>query len=193
MMTSESEGTRGLPRILRISSLESSSGSLVNQHFRPESFKHSSSIAGNKDEWEATFDWEQDLVSTRHEEGDSSFALAGTEMDPLSLTMKIRENLALGLEQFTLDVVDEDEISHQDYKAGSPEDFASDLGCLRTIPVERVRENSKRYSTGWYAESLQFIPVRVVHGKRGGKEFEMKITSLTLDGKPVSSADDCSL
>lgn len=192
-MTSETRGTRGLPRLLHASSIESSSGSLVEQHFRPDSFKQSSSIAGSEDGWEATFDWEQKLVSTRHEDGDSSFALSGAETDPLSLTRNIMENLALGVQHFTMDVVDEDEISPQEYKAGPTESFSSDLGCLRTIPVERIRENSKRYSTGWYAESLQFIPVRVVHGKQGGKEFEMKIIDLVLDDKPIKGVNDCSL
>lgn len=192
-MTSESRGTHGLPKMLRASSAESSSGSLVDQQFRPDTFNHASSIAGRQDHWDATFNWEQDLVSTRHEDGVSSLALAGAETDPLSLTMKIRESLAMGRPQFSTDVVDEDEISRHDYQSGPAENLSTALGCLRAVPVERIRENSKRYSTGWYAESLGYIPVRVVHGKKGGKEFDMKIISLTLDDQPVSGAGDCPL
>jgi len=192
-MTSESRGTRGLARILGASSRETSSGVLLGQHYQPHAYSHHSTIAGRDDRWSAQFDWENQWISTSHEDGTSRLPLSGPVTDPLALTMVIRENLLQGLQQFGLDVVDADEIDHHQYRTGASEEFSTPLGCLRTVPVERIRENSKRYSTGWYAETLHFIPVRIVHGKRGGKEFEMKIRHLELNGEAISGASDCAL
>ncbi len=191
LLMSTSKGTRGLPRILKAGSTERSSGQWNKGLFQQVDYSQRSKIAGKKDQWTAQFDWPNGQVTTRHEKGESVLPINAGTADPLTLSLVLREQLEQGLTHFFVEVVDEEEIDRYEFKAGKATRLQTSLGCYQVIPLERVRQNSKRYSAGWYATSLAYIPVRISHGKKGGKEYEMRITSLVLDGEPVPAAPDC--
>ncbi len=192
LLKSESKGTRGMARILSAASTERSSGQWNNDIFQQVEYSQRSKIAGKKDRWTAQFDWANGQVTTRHEKGESVLPVNAGTADPLTLTLVLREQLEQGLTHFFVEVVDEEEIDRHEFKAGEATRLQTSLGCYEVIPLERVRENSKRYSAGWYATSLSYIPVRIRHGKKGGKEYEMRITRLVLDGESVPGTPDCS-
>lgn len=191
VLESSSEGTRGLAAFLNVGSKETSKGSWVGGIFRPVEFRHHARVAGVDERWEARFEWLDGLVRTRTEEGAHALEVAPDTVDPLSLTLTLGRMLAQGTTDFEVEVVDEDTIDTHRYTSGGSQALNTALGCLDTTTLERVRENSKRYSTGWYAKGLNYLPVRVRHGKRGGKEFDMRIQSLELNGQPVARGDDC--
>ena len=191
-MSSESKGTKGLARFLNLHSEEHSRGQWRGGQPRTSSFSHHSSVAGVDDRWDASFDWAGQSVATRTEDGDFTLEIAvGTE-DPLSLTLALGQALAAGETAITVQVVDEDTIDSHLYRRGDTTFLQTALGCLEVVPLERIRENSSRYSTGWYATELNYVPVRLLHGKRDGKEFEMRVRSLDIDGTPVPVREDCS-
>jgi hypothetical protein len=191
LLKSSSRGTRGIARMLKANSNEQSSGNWVNGRFQPAEFSHQSRVAGRDDQWTAHFDWPGSQLTTRHEDGESILPLSGPVFDPVSLTLALRNALESGSVSMDFDVVDEDEIDRHLYKADKPGQLDTRLGCFEVVPVERIRENSQRYSTGWYASTLSFIPVRLRHGKKGGKEFELRLIGLKLNGKEITARPDC--
>ena len=191
-MKSTSKGTRGIAKFLKVKSSESSSGEWRNGRFRPVEFSHHGKVAGKDDLWSARFDWQEQKVSTTHEDGNSVLPLGNNTHDPVTLTLAIRDLLQQDHGDMDLRVVDEGEIDQHRYSPSAAVTLDTALGCFRSTPVKRVRENSQRYSTGWYAEALEFIPVRIIHGKKGGREFELRIRSLVLDGKEIEGPGDCS-
>lgn len=191
LLKSESKGTHGMARLLKAGSSEHSLGQWNNENFQQVEYSQSSKIAGNKNHWTAHFDWPNGRVTTRHEKGESILPVNAGTADPLTLSLVLRAQLERSLTHFFVEVIDEEEIDRYEFSAGKATRLQTTLGCYEVIRLERVRENSKRYSAGWYATSLAFIPVRIKHGKKGGKEFEMRITSLILDGEAVSVAPDC--
>ena len=191
ILRNDGKGTKGLARFLNARSTESGRIHWRTGSIEPLVFSHHSKIAGRDDRWSAEFDWSRSVVETVHEDGESSLPLPAGTMDPLSLTLLLRQYLEQGRDQWLVKVVDEDEIDDHTYAAGSPETLQTALGCVEVVPLERVRENSKRYSKGWYAPSLAFIPMRIQHGKRGGKDFDLRIRQLTIAGKAVEKQPDC--
>ena len=191
LLKSESKGTHGMARLLNAGSSERSLVDWNNEGFQQVEYIQSSKIAGKKDHWTAHFDWSNGRVTTRHEKGESILPVNAGTADPLTLSLVLREQLKQGLTHFFVEVIDEEEIKQYEFSAGKATRLQTSLGCYEVIRLERVRENSKRYSAGWYATSLAFIPLRIRHGKKGGKEYEMRITSLVLDGEAVSVAPDC--
>ncbi len=191
LLKSDSKGTRGIARFLNAGSSERSSGHWNNDKFQQLEYRQHSKIAGRNDHWTAHFDWSNGRVTTHHEKGESILSVNAGTTDPLTLTLALREQLERGQAHFFVEVVDEEEIGQYEFRAGKAIELQTSLGCYEVIPLERVRENSKRYSAGWYATSLAYIPVLVRHGKMGGKEYEMRITSLVLNGDAVSVAPDC--
>lgn len=190
-LSSTSSGTRGLARLLRVSSEEHSSGRLRDGRLEPLEFRHHTKVVGRDDRWSATFDWTERVVTTSTEDGGFELPLGEDTMDPLSVTLTLGRHLASGATEFTIGVLDEDEIDEHLYRASPPESLQTELGCLEVIALERVRENSERYSTGWYANELDHVPVRARHGKRGDREFDMRILRLELDGQAVAAREDC--
>ena len=89
-------------------------------------------------------------------------------------------------------MVEEDEIDEQNFRLLPAEWMETSLGCLRTTPVEKIRRNSKRYTRAWHAPDLDFIEVRVEHGKTGGNHLEMRITALSFGQEPVAPRLGCS-
>jgi hypothetical protein len=185
------EGTKGLARLLRAASKDSASGRLDGDAILSAEFQHESRVAGRTDRWTARFDWGAGRVLTEHEEGQSDLPLEPGTVDPLGLTMALQYRVSKQQSEWVQAVVEEDEIDRHLYRAAPPEKFQTALGCLEAIGVERVRENSKRYSTVWFAPELDFVTIRMLHGKRGSHEFEMRIRELTLDGRRIQPAADC--
>jgi hypothetical protein len=190
---SRSKGTRGMAKFLKADSRELSTGTFESGRFTPHHFEHTSRLAGKDEHWSAQFNWDTMRVTTRHEGGTSVLPLSTAVTDPLSMTLAIRRLLKHGMLEMKLEIVDEDEIRLQEYHTRPAEAVETLLGCIMALPLERVREaDSKRYSTGWYAPGLAWMPVRIQHGKKGGKEFDMRLTRLVLDGEPVTMPGDCS-
>jgi len=190
-LSSTSSGTRGLARLLKVASDEHSTGRWRDDRLEPLEYRHHSKVAGRDDRWSASFDWSEQVVTTHTEDGDFELSLAEDTVDPLSVMLALGRHLASDAPEFTIGVLDEDEIDQHLYRASPPGPLQTELGCLEVVALERVRENSERYSTGWYASELDHVPVRARHGKRGGREFDMRIVRLELDGRAVAAGEDC--
>jgi hypothetical protein len=191
LLRNEGEGIKGLARFLNVSNSDQARVHWSADGIRPQHFSHHAKVAGKEDAWSAEFDWRTATLATEHAEGRSGLALESGTYDPLSLTLAVRQNLAAGLERWEVLVVDEDKLDKHVYAAQPATSLQTALGCLRVIPVERVRENSRRFSTGWYAPSLDFMLVRLQHGKRGDREFDMRIRELAVAGESVSGSGAC--
>lgn len=191
ILHSNTEGTRGLAGFLNVGSEERTVGHWSDTGFRTATFQHHSKVAGVDQRWQAAFDWSAKTVLTQTEDGEFSLDLGAETADPLSLTLVLGQRLAAGETDFEVEIVDEDTIDIHRYQRVETEPLQTTLGCLEVVALERVRENSSRYSTGWYASALNYLPVRLRHGKRGGKEFDMRIRSLSLDAQAVEVRADC--
>lgn len=73
------------------------------------------------------------------------------------------------------------------------EKLETSLGCIDTIPVERVRSaDSTRYTRAWHAPALDYLTVRLEHGKTDGDQMEMRIAELQQAGQKFTPGTGCS-
>ena len=190
---SELEGTHGMARILGARDVEHVRGRLdENGRFVPAEYSRHTRVAGINDRWLSTFDWPADRVTVVHD-GKSRFELPleGRALDPLSLKLEVQRRLGEPDPEFEFLMVEEDEIDPQRFRAGEAEWQETALGCLRTIPLEKVRRNDRRYTRAWHASDFGHLEVRVEHGKRDGDHLEMRITELTWAGETVTARSGC--
>lgn len=190
---SEGSGTHGLAKILGARDSETASGTLQQGRFQPHSYTRHTRIAGIDDRWTANFDWDLGLVSVIHDKDEPlQIELVGESLDPLSLKLEMRRQLGTAEPDLRFHMVEEDEIDEQNFRILRSEWLETSLGCLETIPVEKIRHNSKRYTRAWHATELANIGVKVEHGKIGGNHMEMRITELTLGDIKVIPRPGCS-
>jgi hypothetical protein len=126
-------------------------------------------------------------------DGEQTYVLPfeGEAFDPLSLKLEMRRRLEFDDPDLSFMMVEEDEIEQQDFRILETEWLETSLGCLETTPIEKIRNNNRRYTRAWHAPALGNIEVRVEHGKTGGDHLEMRITGLTLNGATVEARPGC--
>jgi hypothetical protein len=196
IIRSEGSGTHGLARILSARDNEDVVGRRIDGRFRPDQYRRHTRVAGIDDRWTVDFDWERRRVSIMHDRGeplllDMSSPGIGDALDPLSLKLEMRHRLSGPEPLLQFQMVEEDEIDEQNFRILSAERMETSLGCLSTLPVEKIRHGSTRYTRAWHAPDLAFVEVRVEHGKTDGNHLEMRITELTLDGAGITPRPAC--
>jgi hypothetical protein len=192
-LRSELSGTHGLARILRARDTEYVIGTEDEQgRFVPMEHARHTRVAGIDDRWVTTFDWAAGRVEVVHDGKDRfELPLEGRALDPLSLKLEVQRRLREPDPDLEFLMVDEDEIDPQKFRELEHEWTETALGCLRTIPLEKVRRNNRRYTRAWHAPDLGNVEVRVEHGKTGGDHLEMRITELTWNGEKVTPRPGC--
>jgi hypothetical protein len=185
------EGKKGLAGFLGAETSEAASGTIEDGSIRSSRFSHRYRISFKKDRWEAEFDWSAGKVRTTHDDTVREFPLQAGMVDPLSLTLEMQRRLTLGQDEWEISVVEEDEIDPQRFRALPPVRQQTALGCFEVVEVQRVRDNSKRYSSVWLAPEFHFITVRMVHGKRDANEFELRLRELSIAGAPLPTGIQC--
>ena len=192
VIRSESSGTHGLARILGARDSEKVTGHLADGRFFPDHYSRHTRVAGIDRRSRATFDWTVDEVSVVHDKDDAIvMELTGEAMDPLSLKLEMRRRLGGAEPDLRFLMVEEDEIDEQNFRILDTEWLETSMGCLETVPVEKIRFNSKRYTRIWHAPALDNIEVRMEHGKTGGNHLEMRINELTMNGVAIAPRPGC--
>jgi len=193
IMSTEGSGTHGLARLLRARDREYVEGYLDDGRFLPLRFEHEVSVAGIGSHWTARFDWASDTVTVDVDRKSIELGLQGEALDGMSLKLEIQRRLRYNEENLELLLVDEDEIKQQNFRRLPAEMLETSLGCLETIPVERIRSpDSTRYTRAWHAPALDYLTVRLEHGKTDGDQLEMRIAELQLADQPYTGGLGCS-
>lgn len=191
IIKSESIGTHGMARFLNFRDYEFVEGRLVDGLFQPLRYVHELKWMGPNQDSSASFDWENNSVTVTDNGDELTLDLVEGAVDPMSLQLEMRRQLARPNPRLEFTLVEEDKLDPVTFRQLPPERLETSLGCLHTRPVEKVRHNSTRFTRFWHATDLDFIPVRMEHGKTDGDQMELRITELVIDGTPVDPKPGC--
>lgn len=191
IIKSESIGTHGMARLLNFRDYEFVEGRLEDGLFQPLRYVHELKWIGPNQDSTADFDWDSNEVTVTDNGEARTLELVAGSFDPMSMQLEIRRQLSSADAQLEFTLVEEDKLERQVFRTLPPERLETSLGCLDTIPVEKVRKNSTRFTRFWHATGLDHIPVRMEHGKTDGDQMELRITELVIDGTPVEPQPGC--
>jgi len=191
---SEGSGTHGLAELLGARDSEKVSGILSGGRYIPHSYTRHTQAAGIDDHYETTFDWEADQVTIVHDGSESyTLPLQGSALDPLTMKLEIRRRLNDPDPDLSFLMVEDDEIDTQNFRLLEEEWLETSLGCMETTPIEKIRQNSRRYTRAWHAPAYGNIEVRIEHGKTRGDHMELRITELSFGGVQILPRPGCSV
>jgi hypothetical protein len=189
---SESSGTHGLARLLRARENGYADGRIDQGRFIPDRYSQHTRVMGIDRGWTADFDWNANAVLITQDKEELKLDLGKGALDPLSITLEIRRRLQEKYQgQLRFQLVDEDKLKDQDFRVLDMERLDTSLGCIATTPVERIHAGNRRYTRAWHAPGLEFITVRMEHGKKDGDHIEMRIAELTLGETAVVPMPGC--
>jgi len=182
---------RGLADVLNVKGTQTATGTWQDGRFLPDDYRFSFSVIGYNLKWRANFDWPAGIVTTHSKSGETQLSLADGAVDPFSLSLNIGSHLSSRQTSMAVNIIDEDEIDKQMYEADREEPVDTALGCFQTTRVKRVHKNAKRVSMVWYANDYNYVPVLMLHSKKNGHDFKLKIKSLDVDGQMVHPTIPC--
>ena len=188
---SEGVGLHGMARFLRARENEYAEGTLVQHRFQPSSYRHYQRVTAKENLWTASFDWQQRTVEIVEGRNVLKLGLESDTVDPLTLNLEIRRKLRDKDSTIRFMQVDDDKIKEMAYRQKEPESIDTPLGCMRTIPVERIKLGGTRFSRSWYASEMDFILVHLEHGKSNGDDIEMRITELRFGKEQITPGPGC--
>jgi len=191
-MSSEGTGTHGIARFLRAKENEYAEGSLNRGRFQSISYSYFKRMAGKDDVWTAGFDWQKGTVAVTSGRNTLTLDTGPNTMDALTLKVELRRRLRDHDPDLVFMQVDDDKVKEMVYRILDTGEIDTALGCLQTVAVERIQLGRTRYSRSWHAQDLDFIMVRLEHGKSNGDDIEFRITELEFGRMQMEPGRECS-
>lgn len=186
-----SKGVKGLARLLNFTETETAEIELVDGSYRPKSYQSSIKSTARKRIWQAAFDWQQNRVTGNKNGEHFEIETESGLQDPASLQLTLRNALSRDGRVLEYRMLDGAVIETMQFSSEDEQEFNTQIGCTDTVKVERIRANSKRYTTAWYASSAEYVLVRLDHGKTGEARNSMRLERLIIDGKPITFDGQC--
>lgn len=148
---------------------ESSTFAVKNNAIESQHYSYWRNILLKNLNIETDFDWTSRLANTTgNKEG--KVALQGGEFDSLGYQLQLRCDLINQAPVMSYPVVDHDEIDKLEFQIIGEEELETSLGKLNTVVVKRVRNNTKRITTLWFAKDLDYMVVKLLQEERKDTE-----------------------
>lgn len=131
---------------------------------RPISYAATSSRPFKKDSFQRlAFDWDNQKVDYRSEEGQKSFDLNDRLYDPISFFFEARCGLIAGKKEFIYPLIRKGRITTHTYKVVGTQTVHTGQGDVKALVVERQRSNKKRQTRLYVAPALDYLLVKIEH------------------------------
>lgn len=117
---------------------------------------------------DATFDWDTKIINHVYRGNEVKDAFTDPVLDRLTVTLLIMNALRHDFEQAELPIFDTGRIKAVEFAKSGTESLSTPLGQIETIKVtNRNATGGSRETTTWFAPSLDYLPVKIEHRKRG--------------------------
>lgn len=167
-------------KAMLMSVTETSQFKLSERGIMPQSYHYKRNTLGRKKEESIIFDWQN---MTASHEGTTSEIHEGT-LDKLGYQTQLRLDVASRLnndDQASLRYIIADEEKRKEYVFSfiGEQTLATPVGELRTIALERYREDKDRRTTVWMALDHQLLMVRLKQEEPDGG-FELNLEAFDM-------------
>jgi hypothetical protein len=164
---------------LRKAVRESAEGTWDAGVVRPSRFERIVTDGGRpEEEIHLEFDRAEDAVHARTHEASARLPLDPTWLDPLSIHLAVKADLAQGRRptQYTL----VDETRPKTYRVSYTQDVVeTPLGRFDAVLITQRSTESDRVTRFWYAPALDHLPVQIAQTKDGRERLRLVISHLT--------------
>jgi hypothetical protein len=115
----------------------------------------------------ARFDWQQQIAFGNHQEELRDVPLSPGVLDRMSADLKVTLDLQAGRSPGDYSMVHRNYVKIYTFTELGKEEIKTKAGTFKTIKYLRQRDGSTRSAYIWYAEDLDYQPVKVVQLKKG--------------------------
>lgn len=139
---------------------------------------------------EIRFDWQNGSALSRRDDEAWDLDIEPGVVDNLSYQLALARAVervdSQEEQEFTLQVINRDEIRSHRYRIVGEEQLDSPIGLLNTIKLERVRDDdSGRTTEIWLASDWNYLLARLEQHNPGGLRIELKLENAIVDDQQV--------
>jgi len=134
---------------------------------RPLRYRYTHTDGQREKQERLEFDWTTGLFDYHRNNAQSRHPLPEDGLDKLLVQVALKRDLAAGLREMHYTVVEDDEVERYHFRVVGEEMLETALGRLRTLKVERVREDKKRNTVFWAAVEREHLLVKIVQEEDG--------------------------
>lgn len=155
---------------------EEAEGTFTDTGPQPERYRHERRGGRERESVHIEFDAARDEV--RVEEAGTAparLALKPGMVDPLSLQLRAMWLLRTGRQPETFTLVDDASPNAYTVEDAGRETVQTARGPVEAVALRRGRPGDKRVATFWFAPKFGYIPVQIVHMRKGRETLRMTL------------------
>lgn len=152
----------------------------------PCEYRNKRALMGISRDEQQQFDWQAGALSYRKGEKIRRAQIAPGTLDLITHKLQLRRDLAAGLSEFSYLVAARGKLKEYQYQISGEEMLNTPIGELRTVKVERIREDDARTTTLWLAADWNYLLVQM-NQREDGDDHQMQIQRAQINGVRVQS------
>jgi Protein of unknown function (DUF3108) len=161
------EGTRGMAGMLGIDVDEVSTFRWRDGLPEGLGYRYEQQAAFKSRRRSTEFDWQDMQAFSRDGKRSWTAPLSNGAMDRNLVTIALVVALRSGSRDLTFPVVDKDRVAAQHYVRGPDERLSLPAGRVDAVRVDREREDRRKTTTIWFAQSRGWLPVQIEQSNKG--------------------------
>ncbi len=152
---------------------------VVGERYRTVEFKHAMKDSDKNRDEHYIFDWENNKANIQYRDKKETIDIPPYTFDNFSTQLLLMRKPNTEIKDYTFSVISKGRLKQYIYKLESTENIETKLGNLNTNKFIRVKDNEKKTTyLGWYAESLNYIPVKLDKLENGKIDLSIQITEV---------------
>jgi hypothetical protein len=171
--------TRGVVALFaRNRVVEKSRGRVTNQQFLPESYEYIKLDSSRN--YSLIFDYESGLVRRLDSKANWKADMPHKLLDKLVYQAQITFDLSRRPRSLYYNVVGRKKLKKYEIKNLGEEKIQTKFGEFEAFKLQRSKNNSKKRTTVWYANELDWLPIKVEHRDGDGNVTTASLLSVTF-------------
>lgn len=159
-------------------------GSTDDIQLQPQSYQYRQDDEKRR-QVDASFDWTNQLLTHVYRGQEVTETFNDPVLDRLTATVFIMNALRNDFTETELSIFDSGKIKQVQFVNEGPQSLDTPLGTIETLRVvNRNASGGSRETSTWFAPSLDYLPVKIEHHKRG--ELVARLSLLSLDNRLTS-------
>ena len=151
----------------------------TKDHYRTVEFKHEVSGSDKGYSEHYTFDWNSHTAHVRYKDRNSTLNIPPHTFDSFSVQLLLMREPDSEVTSYTYPVISKGRLKDYEYKLELDQPIQTKLGNVTAHRFVREKNDKKRTRyTGWYSQSLYYIPVRSEKSRNGKIEYSAQITEV---------------
>jgi len=176
-----SKATSGIARLARFRGREETSFVVQDNHVFPLLYAQNESMLFSKDVWQASFNWQDDMLSVSSKDGNWDQAMQVQTVDSLSIYLLLASQAVRTVDSFELSLLKEDKIAAYQWQRLPNATVSNQCGEFDTVVYQGNWPGTDKTIWTWHAPKLHWLPVRIRKNRDEDSYFQIDLSAIAWD------------